>query len=172
MRETQLDNGKHEHFCQLVANGESATKAYVLAGYSEQGAAASASRLLKNAQICERLAFLRSLKEEQHAESVKAAMDKAGLSKEWIIAQLMENVSMAKQAIPVLDRKGDFTGEYQQNLPAANKALELLGSEIGMFIRKAEVGKPGEFQELTDAELDRQAIELEKELGIARGAVH
>lgn len=171
MTDTPLSNGKHEHFCQLVANGESGTKAYVLAGYSEQGAAASASRLLKNAQICERLAFLRSMKEEQHAEVVREVVTKAGLTKEWIIAQLMENVAMAKQAEPVLDRKGEFTGEYQQNLPAANKALELLGSEIGMFIKKQEVGKPGEFNDLSDAELERQRVELERELGIG-SAVH
>ncbi len=172
MRETPLDNAKHEHFCQLVANGESATQAYVLAGYSEQGAAASASRLLKKAEICERLAFLRSLKEEQHAEATRAVIERHALTKEWVIAQLMENVAMAKQAEPVLDRQGNFTGEYQQNLPAANRALELLGSEIGMFIKKAEVGKPGEFAELSDAELERQRIELEKELGIAGPAVH
>lgn len=171
MREIPLDNAKHEHFCQLVSNGESATVAYELAGYSAQGAAASASRLLKKAEICERLAFLRSLKEKQHAEVVSAVVEKAGLTKEWIISQLMENVAMAKAAEPVLDSEGKPTGEYKQNLPAANKALELLGSEIGMFIKKAEVGKPGEFQDLADDELDRQIAEAEKQVQ-AHGAVH
>lgn len=172
MRDTPLDNGKHEHFCQLVANGESATQAYVLAGYSEKGAAASASRLLKAAEICERLAFLRSLKEKQHAEAVNAVIERHALTKDWVIQQLMENVDMAKQATPVLDRQGNPTGLYEQNLAAANRALELLGTELGMFIKKAEVGKPGDFQELSDAELERQRVELERELGIGSGAVH
>lgn len=165
MNQEPLSNAKHEHFVQLVATGESATKAYELAGYSAQGAAASASRLLKSAQICERLAFLRSLKEQQHAEVTNRVIERAGLSKEWVIAQLIENVSMAKAAEPVLDSEGKPTGEYKQNLPAANKALELLGVELGMFIKKAEVGKPGEFQDLTDAELERQTKELERQFG-------
>jgi phage terminase small subunit len=166
MQNIPLDNAKHEHFCQLIANGESATQAYVLAGYSEKGAGPSAARLLKNAPVCERIAYLRALKEQQHAEVRQAVIEKAGLTKEWIIAQLMENVAMAKAAEPVRDSEGNETGEYKQNLPAANKALELLGTEIGMFIKKAEVGKPGEFAELTDDELDRQARELQKQLGV------
>lgn len=170
MQDVALDNAKHEHFCQLVTNGESATQAYVLAGYSEKGAGPSSGRLVKNALICSRIAYLRACKEQQHAESVKATIEKAGLSKEWIITQLMENVAMAKAAEPVLDHEGNPTGEYKQNLGAANKALELLGSEIGMFIKKAEVGKPGEFADLNDDELDRQIADAQRAIG--SGAVH
>jgi Phage terminase, small subunit len=165
MHDIALENAKHEHFCQLNANGESATQAYVLAGYSAKGAGPSAARLLKNAQICERIASLRAIKEAQHAESVRATIEKAGLSKAWVLEQLMENVAMAKAAEPVRDSEGNPTGEYKQNLGAANKALELLGSEIGMFIKKAEVGKPGEFADLTESELDRQLAETEKAIG-------
>ena len=46
-----LDNSKHEHFAQAVAKGVSATKAYVLAGYSAKGAAQSAARMLTNAEV-------------------------------------------------------------------------------------------------------------------------
>lgn len=90
---------------------------------------------------------------------------KAGLSKEWVLEQLMENVAMAKAAEPVLDKEGNPTGEYKQNLGAANKALELLGSEIGMFIKKAEIGKPGEFADLNDDELERQIADTERAIG-------
>lgn len=172
MRDLPLDNAKHEHFCQLYANGESATQAYVLTGYSAQGAGPSSARLLKKAPVCERIAYLRAMKERDHAASRQAVIDKAGLNKEWVIAQLMENVAMAKQAEPVLDADGKETGEYKQNLPAANKALELLGVELGMFIKKAEVGKPGEFSDLTDAELEREIKERERQLGAAGGSVH
>jgi HAMP domain-containing protein len=54
-----LPKSKHEHFAQLVAKGVSVTKAYVSAGYSGKGAAASASRMLTNASICGRIAELR-----------------------------------------------------------------------------------------------------------------
>jgi phage terminase small subunit len=41
-----LSNIKHEQFAQCVAKGFSASAAYIAAGYSPSGAAASASRLL------------------------------------------------------------------------------------------------------------------------------
>jgi hypothetical protein len=43
------------------------------------------------------------------------------------------------QAVPVLDKEGNPTGEYQYNGFVANKALELLGREIGMFVERHEV---------------------------------
>jgi phage terminase small subunit len=171
MRDLPLDNAKHEHFAQLVSNGESASQAYVLAGYSPQGAGQSANKLLKKPEVSSRLAYLRGIKEQTHAEARQAVIEKAALTKEWIITQLMENVAMAKQAEPVRDSEGNETGEYKQNLPAANKALELLGVELGMFIKKAEVGKPGEFQDLTDDELERQIADADRALAASDSAI-
>jgi hypothetical protein len=54
-------------------------------------------------------------------------------TKEWVIDELVENVKMAKAAVPVLDRQGRPTGEYRVNIAAANRALHLLGLELGMF---------------------------------------
>lgn len=134
-----LKNAKHEHFAQLVSTTETPARAYVLAGFSENGARASANRLLRNADVCSRVEHLRSIKERQHAETVTAVVERAGLSKEWVISQLMENVAMAKAAEPVVDSEGNPTGEYRQNINAANKALELLGKEAGMFIDRKEI---------------------------------
>lgn len=134
-----LKNAKHEHFAQLVSNGESLTRAYVLAGYSENGAVQSARRLLTNAQICSRIEHLRAIKEQQHAAAVKQVVKEAAIDKAWVMAQLVENVRMAKQAEPVLDQEGNPIGEYKQNINAANKALELLGKELGMFVDRKEV---------------------------------
>ena len=53
-----LESSKHEQFAQHVAKGVSATKAYVLAGYSEKGAGPSACRMLRNASISARVAEL------------------------------------------------------------------------------------------------------------------
>src|SRR5262249_52140637 len=88
------------------------------------------------------------------------AIERAALTRAWVINQLMENVQMAKQAIPVTDRDGKEIGQYQQNLSAANRALELLGKELGMFIERLERGKPGEFEHLSDEEIlaRRQAL--------------
>jgi phage terminase small subunit len=162
-----LKNAKHEHFAQLVAKGETPPRAYVLAGYSDQGAAQSANRLLKSAYVSDRLEELRKTIEEPARER---AIEKAALDKSWVLSQLMENVSMAKAAEPVLDREGKPTGEYKQNLNAANKALELLGKELGMFIERRETGGPGDFAELTDEELDRQLADADAAIE-ASGAI-
>lgn len=131
-----LKNAKHEHFAQLVSKGKTPPKAYVLAGYSEAGSAQSANRLLKNADVARRIEELRKTVEEPSRER---AIEKAALDKAWVLAQLAENVAMAKQAEPVTDNEGNPTGEYRQNLNAANKALELIGKELGMFVDRKEV---------------------------------
>ena len=71
----------------------------------------------------------------------------------------MENVERAMEAIPVLDAAGNPTGKYVYNGNVANRALELLGKEQGMFVDRKEIGKPGAFDALDDEELQR-AIEL------------
>lgn len=167
--ETMLKNAKHEHFAQLVSNGESAPRAYVLAGYSENGAEQGSSRLLKNVEVCSRVAHLRKFKEEIHAQTVVKAFEASGLTKEWIIEQLMDNVAMAKAAEPVLDHEGNPIGEYKTNLAAANKALELLGKEVGMFIDRKEVGQPGDFSKVDDDELERSIDEANALIERARG---
>ena len=53
-----LSNSKHEQFALATAKGVNATKAYTSAGYSECGAKQSAARLLRNAEVCSRVAQL------------------------------------------------------------------------------------------------------------------
>ncbi len=131
-----LKNAKHEHFAQLLAKGESAPKAYVLVGYSESGAAQSANRLLKNAEVAQRIEELIKAVEQPSRER---AIEKAAVDKAWVLKELVEVVKMGKQAEPVLDNEGNPIGEYKQNLGAVNKALELVGKELGMFIDRSEV---------------------------------
>jgi len=134
-----LRNAKHEHFAQLVSNGESATRAYVLAGYSEGGAKQSAARLLTNADVCERIAYLRQQKEAKHEKAVSKAVESAAIDKAWVLSKLVKVTEMGMQAEPVYDEEGNPAGEYKQNLAAANKALELIGKEMGMFVDRKEV---------------------------------
>lgn len=145
-----LDNAQHELFAQEIAKGTAQRDAYKAAGYntkSDAGADASASRLLSNAKIKARVAELQ--------ERIGAvAVEKAAVSKSWVIAKLVENVERSMQAEAVKDSEGTPTGEYKYNGNVANRALELLGKEMGMFIDRKEVGKPGDFAAQTDTELD------------------
>lgn len=131
-----LRNAKHEHFAQLLAKGESPPKAYVICGYSEHGAAQSANRLLKVADVAARIEELIKAVEQPSRER---AIEKAAVNKAWVLQELVEVVKMAKAPELVLDNEGNPTGQCKQNLPAANQALGLIGKELGMFIDRAEV---------------------------------
>ena len=85
------------------------------------------------------------------------AVEKTAISKAWVIEKLVENVERAMQAEPVRRKTGDgeeeVTGEFVYNGSVANKALELIGKELGMFIDRKEIGDPGEFERMSDEEL-------------------
>jgi hypothetical protein len=102
-------------------------------------------------------------REIQNAVSARA-VEKTSITKAWVIAKLVENVDRAMEAEPVLDPKGNPTGEYKYNSNVANRALELLGKEIGMFVDRKEVGGPGALADLNDEELKEAIIERTREL--------
>lgn len=123
---------KQEHFAHLVAKGLSGTEAAKTAGFAAKSAHVLASRMLKLDKVASRVAEIRK-------NISTLAEEKSAIDKTWVIDQLVENVGMAKQAIAVCDREGKETGEYEQNLAAANRALELIGKEIGMFVDRKEI---------------------------------
>ena len=76
------------------------------------------------------------------------------LTQEWVLTRLMENAERALQHVAVLDKERKPTGEYRYDGSVANRALELLGKQQGMFIDRHEVGQPNEFADWTDEELE------------------
>ena len=140
-----LKNAQHEKFVQEIVKGSSHGNAYLAAGYKAKNpsvASAAATRLLKDVKIQERVNELQ-----------KRAEEKTVLTKAWVLNRLIENVNRAMTAIPVLDREGSATGEYKYEGSVANRALELLGKEQGMFVDRKELGAPGEFERMSDEEL-------------------
>jgi phage terminase small subunit len=158
-----LTNGKYEQFAHLIAKGESPAKAYVLCGYSSNGALQSGNRLLRNPDVSARVESLKTAVSERQVE--KIAVDHA-----WVIAMLIENVKRAMQVEPVRDRDGDPIGHYSYQGGVANKALELLGKEFGMFQTTSEA--PGSVPTaVTKARLNagRQRLVDEKKAALAKG---
>src|SRR5215510_6403941 len=109
-----LPKNRHELFAQGLAKGLGIGAAYVAAGYKPSPAAAT--RLSKNVKLQERVAELQA-----------ASAGKAGVSRQWVLERLKENVERCMTAVPVLDREGRPTGQYTFQSNLANKALELLG---------------------------------------------
>jgi hypothetical protein len=102
------------------------TKAYSAAGFVGKGAAQSASRLAKDTAVAARIAELRN-------NISRVAMERTLVDREYVIRRLKENVERSMQAEPVRDRSGKETGRYTYDGSVANRALELLGKELGMF---------------------------------------
>jgi len=130
---------------------ESYRRAYSPKKMSDENINVEASRLLKNPKVAPRLDAVR----EKVAE-------RAIVSKEWVISRLVENVNRSMQAEAVKDSEGSSTGEYRYEGSVANRALELIGKELKMFVDRKEVGQPGEFDNLTTDEL-RERIRRETE---------
>ena len=151
-----LRNPRYERFAQGLAEGKPAYQAYIDAGFAKAGAAQSASRLLKSqrAGIRERVAEILQEREQIDAEGTKLAIERTAIDKEWVIERLRENVERAMQARPVIDRAGNPTGSYVYNGAAANRALELLGKELGMFIERRETKIVDEFDSMTDKQIE------------------
>jgi hypothetical protein len=75
---------------------------------------------------------------------------------------------MQHQAVTLRD--GTETGEYRYDGAVANKALELLGKELGMFISRSEV-RTGPLDEIDPNDIARllEALANEKARRLAAG---
>lgn len=132
-----LSNPKHERFAQELAKGKSGFEAHSLAGY--KASRSGASQLKQDINISNRVNELLAERETVHSQATAKAIEKTALTKEWVIERLVENVDRSMQAEQAKDADGEPIGDYVYNGSVANKALELLGKELGMFIDRAEV---------------------------------
>jgi hypothetical protein len=152
-----LANAKHELFAQELAKGISADQSYETAGFKPNRH--NAATLARKQHILDRVAEILVERESIHAQATADAVKSVGLTKQWVIETLMENVARAMQAKPAkVDDEGAAVGEYVYQGSVANRALELLGKEVGMFIDRKEV-RTGSLDELppdTLAELREQ----------------
>lgn len=111
-----LSNPKHELFAQGLAKGLTSDEAYVEAGYKPNRG--NAARLKANENILRRT-----------AELTGQAAEKAVLDRAWILNMLQKN------AVKCLGENDKF-----RNPTAGNRALELLGKELGMFVDRRLLG--------------------------------
>jgi phage terminase small subunit len=125
-----LNNPKRELFAQELAKGTTAMAAYEIAGYKD--GQKHAHRLGKDSGVVGRVAELLAERAKMHAEATQIATEALGIDREWVLARLKENAQRAMQAVPAAD------GQFKYDGSVANRALELLGKEIGMFIDRAE----------------------------------
>lgn len=117
----RLKNEMWEKFAQAAARGVNQTKSALEAGYSETSAHVRGCELAKKPEIVKRV-------EELQAKAQKAAVAALAVDRQWVLRELVANAEAARTA---------------NNQNAVNRALELVGKELGMFIdRKMDVKSP------------------------------
>lgn len=124
---------KQEHFVREYLVGGNAAEAYRKAYNVKQGIKPAtvqkeAQRLLANPRIAPRL-----------ARAQEKAMEKAVLDKAWVLDRLMKSARLAlgEETITVKKMvKGELVEAEVPMLDgmAANRALELLGKDLGLFV--------------------------------------
>lgn len=109
-----LKNPKWELVAKGIASGVNPTKAYTSVYGNEQSAYASVSRLLKTDRFCTRL-------RELQTQAATSGIELTALTRAWVLESL--------QIVVIRCMK---TEDFQPS--GANRALELLGKELGMFV--------------------------------------
>lgn len=122
-----LPNIRHERFAQAIAQGKSATDAYIQAGYKARGKSAgnAASRLMENDGIKRRL-------EEIAAELASKAIADADEIQRFLTAVMrgeVEEQLMTRDGLLVTARA---------NVRDRTKAAELLGRARGVFVLSSQ----------------------------------
>lgn len=126
-----LSNPRHERFCQELAQGKSATEAYINAGYdvgSDKSAGEAGSRLSKNVKIQDRLRELQGRAAADVEVTVQSLLREAAT----IQAAALEAGQMS----------------------AAVAALTAKAKLAGKWVDRKEIGDPGEFGELDGMDAD------------------
>src|SRR3954469_8986555 len=130
-------NPRQEAFAQALAAGKSQAEAYALAGFKPDSANASA--LAQRPAVMARVAAIQAEQAETARKATELAAERLSIDREWVMRRLVENANRAMQAVAVTDRDGSPSGEYKYDGAVANRALELLGKELGMFIDRSKV---------------------------------
>ena len=135
-----LANPRHELFAQEVAKGTDCAEAFVIAGFKNNPG--NARRLKLNEAVAKRIEAIQleraEISAKINAKAVERAAEALAIDKEWIMGRLKENAERAMQAVQAKGPDGQPVGDFKYDGSVANRALELLGKEIGMFIDRTE----------------------------------
>lgn len=140
-----LSNQTHEKFAQLVAGGMTKREAFLQARdpkkpplKSDGSIRQSATNLMNIPAVATRIKELQEQMIQVKLDVAREREEQLALTRDWVIERLMENANRAMQATAVLGSDGEPTGEYKYDGSVANRALELLGKELGMFVERTE----------------------------------
>lgn len=130
MGDEPLKNQRWERFCQALAKGETADAAYVIAGFKPNRG--NAARLKATESIKARVAAI-----------LRKSAERIEIDQAWIKKKLVVNIERSMQTVENEALGVEAPGPLY-NVTAANRGLELLGKDLGMFRETVEhTGKDG-----------------------------
>jgi len=138
-----LSNAKHERFAQELAKGKSQADAYATAGYKPSEP--NASRLTRNDKVAARV-----------AEILGRGAKRAEVTVESLMAEADEIRLAAFEA-----------AQYA----AANGALTLKAKLSGKLVDRQEIGKPGDFERMSEHDLAEWVRTETAALGLGREGI-
>jgi hypothetical protein len=141
-----LLNARQERFAQGLAEGKSQAAAYIEAGYSPKNARANASTLLRDSP---RILIRRDQMLARRSECNLAAVSEIAVQAHCTLEQHLATLAQLRDEARA---KGDYN--------AAISAEHKRGLVLGFYIQRSEAGRPGDFSNLTDAELDAKIAAL------------
>lgn len=131
-------------FCNEYLIDLNATQAAIRAGYSEDSAGSIGGENLQKPEIQQYLDVLR--------KQIQARLE---LTQDWVLNRLKDVSDRSMQAVPVMrfdpveramvqvkDDEGRDVWQYDSN--GVNKATELIGKHLGMFVNKIDMTTKGE----------------------------
>jgi hypothetical protein len=159
---------KQKSFAIHLASGMSQSEAYRRAYSATAGdntAKGEGGRLARNPRVRELIDQLRA---DTGKALTKQVADAIALDRRYVLENLREVVERCMQHTEVKDRNGKPTGEWTFNAKDANRALELIGKELGMFVERKEV-RHGPLAEASDEELDAELGRIASEIASLTG---
>jgi phage terminase small subunit len=138
-----LGNNRQERFCNFLAQGKCAVDAHELACYKRNDG--NASTLLAMPHIQDRLKEIRG--------------------------ELARNTVVTAESLIQQAEEVRLCAMERRQFSAAIAAIREIGVLSGARIERREVGAPGEFDGLTDAELERGIVERLRVIGLRVGPI-
>ena len=113
-----LHRERYERFAHAMSQGQNQGQSALFAGFAASRSPQTGCWLAKRPEVKARIGYLQM-------QSSNTAIERVALSKSWVLQELRENILLAKQA---------------EDCSAINRAIELIGKELGMFVERKILG--------------------------------
>lgn len=165
----RLTDDRYELACQARAAGKGVYAAYLESGFT--GKPAGATKFFQRPDIVARVTEIIADHYEDQRRIREIAVKEAGIDEAWIVKRLKYLADISLQGYPI-KKDGVPTGALgKPDGPTAIRCLQLAAQMRGLLIQKHEVGQPGDFQRMSDEELNESLMEQGEALGLPSQAL-